>query len=155
MEFVQGEKPLDVIRRLDMVAWLSTLGHEPVSVKKGYEHWYLSPLREEHSASFKVNQKINCWYDFGLMQGGNLVDFGMRYFGCTAGELIAHFRDGTNLPVKPVMTKEMLIEEPKLIVDAVRPIYAFPLKNYLHERGIPVSVAEQYCSEVHYTVNGH
>lgn len=155
MEFVDGEKPLNTIRKLDMVAWLASLGYEPASIKKGYEYWYLSPLREESTASFKVNQRLNAWYDFGLMLGGNLVDLGMRYFGCTAGELIGHFRGDVVLPARLPGVREVATEEPKLLIKKVRPLYAYPLKSYLHSRGIPVSIAEAYCHEVKYMVNGH
>lgn len=79
---------------MDMVNYLSSLGHEP-SKTKNRDHWYLSPLREEKTPSFKVNQKLNRWCDHDLGKGGNLIDFGIEYHRCTGGELMnkleAHF----------------------------------------------------------------
>lgn len=52
--------------------YLHSLGHTPVR-RQGVNLWYRSPLRQEKEASFKVNTGINCWYDFGLGKGGNLL----------------------------------------------------------------------------------
>ena len=76
-------------RQIDLVGYLAQLGHHPVQVRHP-NYWYLSPLRKEKTPSFKVNQKLNCWYDHGLGQGGNLIDFGIRYHGCTVSELLHH-----------------------------------------------------------------
>lgn len=146
---------LDTIKGLDMVEWLAGLGFEPVSVKKGFEYWYRSPLRDEADASFKVNKLLNFWYDFGLAAGGNLVDLALRYYGCTAGELLAHFNNGEQPIVHSLREVIPAIPEPQLLVKDVRPIFSYPLKNYLHERGIPVAVADQYCWEVKYDINAN
>ena len=73
-----------------MIDYLSKLGYEPVKVRN-CDYWYLSPLREEKTASFKVNKKLNRWYDHGLGKGGNIIDFGIAYHHCTIGELLQQF----------------------------------------------------------------
>jgi DNA primase len=45
-------------------------------------------LRAEKTPSFKVNRKLKVWYDHATGEGGNLVDFGIRYFKCTVAELL-------------------------------------------------------------------
>jgi hypothetical protein len=47
---------------MDIVEYLSSLGHNPVKIRNA-DHWYLSPLRNENTASFKVNRKLNSWYE--------------------------------------------------------------------------------------------
>ena len=37
---------------------------------------YLSPLRQERTASFHVHRVRNVWYDFGEGKGGNSIDLG-------------------------------------------------------------------------------
>ena len=49
---------------------------------------YLSPLREEHTPSFKVDYEQNLWYDFGLGEGGSIIDLVMCMELCDAGEAI-------------------------------------------------------------------
>ena len=68
------------INRFPIVDYLRGLGIEPVKVR-GNDYWYLSPLRAEKQPSFKVNAKLNLWYDFGLGKGGTLYDLGIRLQG--------------------------------------------------------------------------
>ena len=59
-----------------MVDYLEKLGYMPQKIR-GNDYWYLSPFRQEKEPSFKVNRKLNAWYDHGTGRGGNIVDFGM------------------------------------------------------------------------------
>ena len=52
-------------RNIQITDFLAEKNHLPVS-KKGANWWYLSPLHNERTASFKVNIDKNVWYDFGL-----------------------------------------------------------------------------------------
>ena len=74
-------------RQLDLVEYLQDLGHHPQKIR-GNDYWYLSPLRDEKTASFKVNRKLNLWYDHGLGKGGSLIDFGVLYFNCSVKEFL-------------------------------------------------------------------
>lgn len=62
-------------KRIRIVDYLRLLGHEPVKVRGG-QYWYLSPLRKEDTPSFKVNDRLNEWYDFGLSEGGSIIEPG-------------------------------------------------------------------------------
>ena len=44
--------------------------------------FYLSPLREEQDASFKVDYAQNLWYDFGAGRGGSIIDLVMEVDKC-------------------------------------------------------------------------
>lgn len=67
---------LEKLKGIDLVAYLESLGFEPVRVRNN-DYWYLSPLRNERTPSFKVNRKLNRWYDFGEGFGGSIIDFGL------------------------------------------------------------------------------
>ena len=54
----------------------------------GSDYWYLSPLRLEKDPSFKVNRKLNVWYDHGIGKGGNLIDLGILLFNCSVSEFL-------------------------------------------------------------------
>lgn len=157
-----GEHGLSLarIRETDMVGYLAKLGFQPEAIKKnGTDHWYLSPLRNESTASFHVDAVTNSWYDFGLMAGGNMVDFCLRLYDCSIPDLLVKFGADLSphqLPLFDAALHEGRVgKECKLVVREVRPLYAYPLKNYLHERSIPVAVADRFCSEVKYEINGH
>lgn len=45
------------------------------SHQKGTDAWYYSPFRpDERTASFKINEKLNTWYDFAEGKGGSTLD---------------------------------------------------------------------------------
>ena len=50
-------------KSIPLAAYLSGLGFELVK-RRGADLWYLSPLRKERRASFKVNTHLNTWFDF-------------------------------------------------------------------------------------------
>jgi len=77
-------------KEMDMVDYLSKLGHEPTDIK-GPEYWYHSPFHQEKTPSFSINRKDNVWYDFSEGKGGNLVDFGILYHGCSVSEFLKKY----------------------------------------------------------------
>lgn len=143
------------IKRIDLVDYLATLGYEPVRVRND-DYWYLSPLRTERTASFKVNRRINCWYDHGIGKGGGLIDFAIAYEGCTIGELIEQLQG--HLSIQPLgrdrahSSKASLKNE--IYITKVEPLHAFSLIEYLQQRRIPIQLANRYCQELHYTIRG-
>lgn len=139
-------------KKLDLVEYLSTLGFKPAKIR-GNDYWYLSPLRDEKTPSFKVDRKINCWYDHGVGKGGNLVDFGMLYFSCSSADFLKKLNGNFFLhqPVKTASSRE--IATPKLTVLGDFLLSSTHLINYLAKRKIPYSIADKYCREVRYQMN--
>ena len=70
------------IKSIPLADFLSRLGHEPAT-RKGTRLWYKSPLRQEQTPSFKVETTLNCWYDFGLGKGGNIIDLATELWQST------------------------------------------------------------------------
>jgi len=159
MNFTNEVFSLSRIRELDLAYLLEILGYEPTARKKNdTDYWYLSPLREERTASFHIDCVSNEWYDFGLMAGGNPVDFLLRYHGCSVTELLERmnvsFSPHQLYLFEPELHEGRVDSDSKLVVKEVRPLYAYPLKNYLHERSIPIAVADAFCKEVSYEFGG-
>jgi hypothetical protein len=142
-------------RQVDLVSYLAQLGHHPVQVRHP-NYWYLSPLREEKTPSFKINQKLNRWYDHGLGVGGNLIDFAIRYHGCTIRELLQSLKENLSFPPPaPIREKIQPAEnENPVIILRERPLWSFSLCRYLQQRSIPLELAKRYCQEVVYHLNG-
>ena len=74
MNFSGQGLSIEEARRADIVNYLARIGHNPSKIK-GSDYWYLFPLRNEKTPSFKVNRKLNRWYDHGLGKSGNIIDF--------------------------------------------------------------------------------
>ncbi len=159
MEVNKQGLSLDEIREVDMVDYLAALGFEPAKPSRnGVDYYYLSPLRNEGDPSFHVNRTRNKWFDHGDGKGGNLIDFGLLYFKCTIGELKEKFGGDLSFhqPRDQSFFAHVNSDEPdnKIIIKGDRQLWSYPLKNYLHERMVPVSVAEQFCREVSYEIGG-
>lgn len=136
-------------KEYDIVNYLSALGIEPVKVR-GNNYWYLSPLRDEKTASFKVQRKLNRWMDFGDGKGGNLIDLAILYHNCTVGEFLQLLQTKTLQPSnQPIHLKEDTTEG-KIIILQSGPIQHPALFSYLQHRRIPFPIAEKYCKEVHF-----
>ena len=133
-----------------MVQNLSRLGFEPKKICR-QDYWYLSPLRDEKTASFKINRKKNCWFDFGIGKGGNIIDFAILYHQCTVAEFLRLFKNDFYFDRQPILihSKENEAKE-KIKILYVKTISSLFLIRYLHKRNIPLSTAEKYCSEIVY-----
>ncbi len=141
-------------KQLDMVAYLSSLGYEPARIRN-YDYWYLSPLRQEKTPSFKVNRKLNRWFDHGMGSGGNLVDFAIQYHHCTIGELLQKLHGSFSFQ-KPLSLNPQFVqkEERGLRVLEDSTIRSWHLLRYLKQRRISIDIAEQYCRELRYELAG-
>jgi Toprim-like/CHC2 zinc finger len=147
-------------KQIDLVEYLSLLGHHPTRVANS-DYWFLSPLKEERTASFKVNRNLNIWYDHAIGEGGNFIDFGIRYFACSISELLrilTQQRSGFSFQ-QPVPAREFSPSAGekkedlnKILVLNVRPLTNQSLLDYLVERKISIEIAERVCKEVDFTL---
>ncbi len=143
---------IEQIKEMDLVGYLSKLGFSPAKIRN-VDYWYLSPLRDERTPSFKVNTKLNRWYDHGLGKGGNLIDFGILYHNCTVAEFLQKI-DTVFSFHKPVLQQtKQTVAESKITILQDFIISSFALIKYLEQRKIPVAIAWQYCREVRYGLN--
>src|SRR5690349_17330610 len=74
-------------KRIPITEYLAKLGFEPAKVR-GNDYWYRSPLRSEKDASFKVNVRLNLWYDHGSGEGGTILDLGAKINSCSVVEFL-------------------------------------------------------------------
>jgi len=142
-------------RSICIVSTLAKLGHFP-SRKSEKEAWFLSPLRSETQASFKVSSKLNRWYDFGIGKGGNVVDLVCLILECSVSEALAYLSDGLQIisspQSEPNIQKQKRRSKNKVL--EVHSILNPSLEKYLKSRCIPIEVARSYCREVWYECNG-
>jgi hypothetical protein len=140
------------LREMDMVDYLAGLGHQPTKIK-GNNYWYVSPLREERTASFKVSRSINRWYDHGMGKGGNLIDFAILYHDCTVAALLKNMVNNFSFQPPALLRTHIMPKENTIQVIDDCCIRSGTLVNYLKERHIPVEIANKFCREVRYQLN--
>lgn len=144
-------------RQIDLVEYLASLGHRPKKIRS-QDYWYCSPFREEKTASFKVNRTRNIWFDFGEGKGGDIIDFGVKYFRCSVNELLERLSEKSLSPdfsFHPLsIAGEKKETDGKITILNERPLAAQPLLQYLQKRCIPVDIAKQYCREIDFELYG-
>ena len=136
------------LKNISIRLFLARRGIQPKYERNGYG-MYLSPLRDEHTPSFKVDYVQNLWYDFGLGEGGTLLTLVMRLERCDSREAIRRLQNGEKRNAGVSLSPD-IYERPVAggASSAVRPA-AVPAS-----RGIVPSVAAAFCREVRYEVNG-
>jgi len=141
--------------RIDLVDYLEKLGFSPLKIRNS-DYWYLSPLREEKTPSFKINRRKNVWFDHGLGKGGSLVDFGILYYRCSVKELLFKLseQNGNLVSFHPqhIPTadekKEDFLKSGKIEVISASEIKDPLLREYLNTRQVPQAIANRFCQEV-------
>lgn len=121
------------------------------------EIWYLSPLRNEQDASFKIDVSKNLWFDFGLGKGGNVLDFVMLYLQCDLKEALTYLSDTSLSFHQPKVFYEGISKEDKpssFEIIKKQHLQNIALVNYLKSRCIPLHVASIFCFELYYRNNG-
>ena len=143
------------IKQIKLHDFLAAIGCKPVK-QYGVNLMYLSPLRAEKHASFKVNTEINQWYDFGIGKGGNIIDLAELLYKSSDVSYLIHQIErnapsnvsGSLPTVKPI-TPQNSFEHLQVL-----PITHPALIKYLVERCIDVEMARTVCKELHFDTRG-
>ena len=143
------------IKQIKLHDFLAAIGCKPVK-QYGVNLMYLSPLRAEKHASFKVNTEINQWYDFGIGKGGNIIDLAELLYKSSDVSYLIHQIErnapssvsGSLPTVKPI-TPQNSFEHLQVL-----PITHPALIKYLEERCIDVETARTVCKELHFDTRG-
>lgn len=140
------------LKHLSIRDYLSRRGIQPAR-ENDRCGFYLSPLRAEHTPSFKVDYTLNLWHDFGTGKGGSIIDLVMGLENCDKSQAIRLLDSGEISPVAVVPTSTTSTV-PALRILADTPLQHAALIGYLRERGISLAIAAAYCRQVRYAVGG-
>jgi DNA primase len=144
-------------KEIDITDYLSGLGIIPARISKN-NYWYHSPFRTERTPSFKVNRKLNRWYDFGEGKGGNLIDFGTRFYECDVRNFLQRLSDTADFTgqqqKKSNTAKSDSYKDNPVSIKDVHPIKSNTLINYLNTRKINLTIAKTFLQEVEYCIAG-
>ena len=83
------------IKQQSIVDYLLQQGYSPQHIR-GNAYWYCSPLRNEQTASFKVNAERNQWYDFATGEHGDIIDLVCILQHCSIAEAMKHLSSASN-----------------------------------------------------------
>lgn len=142
-------------KQIDLVEYLENLGFKPQNIRNN-DYWYHSPFRHENTPSFKVNRKLNVWFDHGIGKGGDIIDFGTKYHQCSISALLQKLTTDFSFhpQISAVPKPANQPSESPIRIISISAINHPSLVNYLTQRCIPLELASRYCKQVEYDLNG-
>lgn len=139
---------------------LDKLGYKPVK-ENNRELWYLSPFREEKTASFKVSASNNTFYDFGEGTGGTIVDFWCHYKNCNVktaiddiSRLFSFPEQGYEAQFSSISKTSKKTKAPQIKILDIKPIIHPKLIEYLNDRCLSERVYP-FIREVTFELKGN
>jgi hypothetical protein len=147
-----------VKEHISIVDLLANLGYPPPK-PRGKERYYNSPLREDPTPSFCVDERKGTWYDHGDDIGGNIIDLGkLLWKELSFPEVLEKIVNVTdsgyliNHPSPPIRQKQNAANEPHYHILNVQDIgLNHAITEYLQSRGI-WQTAQGRLKEVYYYV---
>ena len=149
------------IKQKSIVDYLQQHGYSPQHIR-GNAYWYCSPLRKEHTASFKVNTERNQWYDFATGEHGDIIDLVCILQHCSIAEAMKYLSSASNTSAvnssTPVASSfsfggtSIPAASPAhhMELKSVKPITHPKLLQYLAERGLKKSDVFSFLWEISY-----
>lgn len=142
-------------KKIRIVDYLAQLGHKPMKIRNG-QYWFLSPFRDEHTPSFKVNDRRNEWYDFGAAQGGDIIDLGKLLYNTVSLQEALNKIESCSSACRHI---HPIVRAQERTRNEMRDVRVMPLQHpallsYLSSRKIGLPDARKYCKEVHYELRG-
>ena len=136
--------------KIDITGFLSSQGKSPEK-RSGTGVLYCSPLRNEKTASFKVDLVKNVWFDFGTGTGGQLVDLVCQMYGVSvSGALL--ILSGASIPAQSFSFDKQESIISSIEIKRVKKLENRALIQYLEGRGIPFEIASGYTKEAYYNI---
>ena len=115
-------------KQISIVEYLKQLGYQPTKSKCG-QYWFKSPFRSERTASFKVDNNKNEWYDFGVADGGDIILLGKYLFNTSSVSEVLSILSNQVPCADSIRIKPSTIQPPP-IEDMFRNVEVIPLNNY-------------------------
>ncbi|MGA9650568.1 toprim domain-containing protein [Pedobacter sp.] len=154
----------EIKEKVSLLSLLKNLGFSPQK-QSGGEHFFLSMLREEYTASLCVNDDLGVWYDHGGagvsgIRSGSIIDFGLAYwYPSTFPEVLGKILEYSKVELEKsshlndsVLARVQPVKVPSYKIEAINEsIMKDALIAYLKSRQI-LSVAKNHLYELHYTV---
>ena len=145
---------IEEAKKIHIADYLHSLGYSPVK-QQGANLWYKSPLREEHEASFKVNNERNLWYDYGAGKGGNIIALAQELFCSDHLPYLLNRIEEQAPHVRPVsFSFQQQRSAPTFQHLEVDDLTHPALLRYLQGRGIDLTLAKRECRELRFTHDG-
>lgn len=131
---------------------------ERIHSKSGLQYFYNSPFRQDNNPSFYVTLDKNLYYDQATGEGGNVKNFLALCSGSDRDDIKSGLAWADTLGItaislfnpppkmSPTSTEKKVMATLSFIGE--KPLFYYPLKNYIKERGISFEIANKYLKEI-------
>jgi DNA primase len=154
-------------KEISIIDYLNYLGYNPQKIM-GKNYWFLSPLRNEKTPSFKVDIHSNLFYDFGIGYGGTIIDFGIKYYSITVSDFLNKLNDNFSFWQQKIVNnnrrKIIKIDSPKNIGSyEPKNLENYKITNignnkaitdYINSRKINDQTAQRFLCEIYHQISG-
>ena len=128
--------------------------------EKEKDFFIQSPFRAEKTPSFKINPKLNTWYDFGIGEGGTILDLIMKLENKDTKEAVKRLRElagdtttsNNNFSFFPQQNTFNNKSNNKVTDYKIKPLNNKALIKYLNDRKIDCRASKQHLKEIYYKV---
>ena len=143
------------LKAVPITEYLASIGHYP-DKEAGNELQYYSPIRDESTPSFFVNQAKNVFHDFGGEKGDviRLVGLINKSGFVESCQKLQVWKPGQVAPRLGHMQQQQTSESRGIQLIKAIPLQNNSLRRYAENRGIPFLLAAKYCKEIHYINKG-
>ncbi len=146
---------IEQTKKLSIIDFLDKECIKP-SKTRGDACWYLSPFRNERTPSFKVSRKDNLWYDYGIQEGGDLVELVKRMYNKpSVSDALAVIASKGIAPVGKATETAIAAKEytvTKMNDVRLLPLRSHALLSYFSTRRVDTTIGKMYCREIHYKI---
>ena len=157
-------------KKISIIDFLKKEGFSD-SHRSGDNYWYLSPLHNEKTASFKVNKSGNVWYDHAKDEGGDIIRLAILLHHLSSVSAALSYIE--RLGLSPMENADSSSsdtdtnpkdEEPnrdgkdekgrngRIYEVRLSPLKTSSLISYFTCRQIDYEVCKSHCKEVHYKI---
>jgi hypothetical protein len=146
------KEDIDKLKAIPIRALLSGSGANPARHGAAYG-LYRAPYRDDKTPSMKVDYAANTWYDFGTGEGGDIIDLVRKIHNADfkGAVQVLQAQSGLNVrdfAVAPAVTP--ITAAPGIKILHAAALHSPALLDYLRERRVDVSAAQQRCKELYY-----
>jgi len=142
-------------KEISIVNFLYHQRMEPIRYSNK-EYWYLSPFRNEKTASFKVFADERHWIDHATGQRGDIIKLIVIWYRINesqALQLLSNQGNSESFSFSPAKNNSQIHLDQPIIIDSLKPLQNKVLIQYAESRKIPYSIARKYTQEAYYHIS--
>lgn len=143
--------PMNIKQIKEQLTCFDVLG---CPVKRSGSSWlYHAPWRPDKHPSLAISENGKGWKDWATGEHGNVVDLIGKLIGSTDLSAVCRAASSFSFP-QPTRVLDEGKEKEEPTAYTLHPLNSYPLQQYVESRGIPIGIAREYLSELHWMHNG-